>query len=376
MQYFPTSEGYVNFVIDPVIEDKGKYSYVYNYTDHLGNIRLSYAKNPVGNVITIVEESHYYPFGLKHRGYNTGKQIFEIEIAELKLKPAPPYFRNGNNYKYNGKELQEELGLNVYDYGARFYDPAAPRFWQIDPLAETSRRFSPYSYALDNPVFFIDRDGMFADTLEGQEDCCPGFPLGGNPPKETSPLGGTMQNFTPSDKTMSLLNEGKELLSNIFGYEAGVSAGYSTGVTATVGPVKLEAELTLAEVEVKSTNKSLVEAEIKGAGAKATASLGDKKAEAKASTGSTSVVVDKKLNVNTSSDGAKSKATISQGNANLSLKNSGTLGLSIKVPTPEGVSAKVGVTVNLYNAGKGIVKMIEGGVSYLSDYVSNYFSGN
>jgi RHS repeat-associated protein len=66
-------------------------------------------------------------------------------------------------YKYNGKELQEELGLNVYDYGARFYDPAAPRFWQLDPMAETSRRFSPYSYAMDNPVFFIDRDGMYAD---------------------------------------------------------------------------------------------------------------------------------------------------------------------------------------------------------------------
>ena len=160
LQYFPTTEGYVNFVLDPVIEDKGKYSYVYNYTDHLGNIRLSYALNPVGNALTIVEENHYYPFGLKHANYNSGKQIFEIELAQLKLKPSPPYFRNGNNYKYNGKELQEELGLNVYDYGARNYMPDIGRWGNIDPLAEISRKWSLYNYCMNNPIFFVDPDGM------------------------------------------------------------------------------------------------------------------------------------------------------------------------------------------------------------------------
>ena len=62
-------------------------------------------------------------------------------------------------YLYNGKELQDELGLNVFDYGARVYDPAAPRFWQIDPDTEKYQNQSVYVYADDNPVRFMDIDG-------------------------------------------------------------------------------------------------------------------------------------------------------------------------------------------------------------------------
>jgi len=74
-----------------------------------------------------------------------------------------------NNYKYNGKELQDELGLNVYDYGARFYDPAAPRFWQIDRLTEAYNFQTPYAYAINNPVRFIDKKGMAPEWIIGND---------------------------------------------------------------------------------------------------------------------------------------------------------------------------------------------------------------
>jgi RHS repeat-associated protein len=154
LKFFPHPEGYVEKAIinDPndlecfctTIEG---YRYVFQFKDHLGNIRLSYQdKNNDGvvNNTEIVEENNYYPFGMKHSGYNN---------TVLSTN-------SGQKLKYNGKELQDELGLNLYDYSAMLYDPATGRRNNIDPKAEQMRRWSTYAYCFNNPMRFTDPDGM------------------------------------------------------------------------------------------------------------------------------------------------------------------------------------------------------------------------
>lgn len=139
LEFFNQPEGYVS----PETNSGAiAYKYVYQYKDHLGNVRLSYKNGTNG--LEIVEENNYYPFGLKHKGYNS-----TVTSTNLALKK-----------RFGGKEQQDELGLDWYDVSARNYDPALGRWMNLDPLAELMTRHSPYNYAFDNPVFFIDPDGM------------------------------------------------------------------------------------------------------------------------------------------------------------------------------------------------------------------------
>ena len=169
LQFFPTSEGYVKATRLDKSQTELSFNYIYNYTDHLGNVRLSYTLDPQEGTLKIVNENHYYPFGLRHEIHYPSSRNRDFRAAEglgggqvgdpVELVNVT---KTAYQYKYNGFEYQDELGLGWYDYMARNYDPALGRWMNIDPLAEMSRKTSPYVYALNNPVYFIDPDGMKA----------------------------------------------------------------------------------------------------------------------------------------------------------------------------------------------------------------------
>ncbi|WP_267405737.1 MULTISPECIES: RHS repeat-associated core domain-containing protein, partial [unclassified Chryseobacterium] len=129
LDFVATSEGFYSFA-----ENR----YIYQYKDHLGNARVSFAKD-TGQDIQTIDTNNYYPFGLNHIGGTSSST-----------------FGSFYSYKYNGKELQE---TGMYDYGARFYMPDIGRWGVVDPLAEVNRAWSPYRYAFNNPLRFIDPDG-------------------------------------------------------------------------------------------------------------------------------------------------------------------------------------------------------------------------
>ncbi|MEZ4825951.1 MAG: RHS repeat-associated core domain-containing protein [Bacteroidia bacterium] len=98
-------------------------------------------------MITMLASAQADPFGLRMSGENT-------------LVASP-----GNEYLYNGKELQTELGLGWYDYGARMYAPDEGRWKGVDALAEKYVGWSPYNYVINNPLVFIDPDGRNIDNF-------------------------------------------------------------------------------------------------------------------------------------------------------------------------------------------------------------------
>ena len=150
--FFPHTEGYVN-------NTGSIYNYIFNYTDHLGNIRMSYTKDSSTGLLKILEENHYYPFGLKHINYNSDSKMYVKQAAIAIVKPVPIGKSLPYQYKYNGKELQDELGLNVYDFGARLYMQDLGRWNVIDPKANEYFNTSSYAYVLNRPTVAIDPDG-------------------------------------------------------------------------------------------------------------------------------------------------------------------------------------------------------------------------
>ncbi|WP_304437725.1 RHS repeat domain-containing protein, partial [Flavobacterium sp. Leaf359] len=170
-----TAEGYVKAASDGT---RPAFNYIYNYKDHLGNIRLSYTRDPVSEQVVIIEENNYYPFGLTHKNYNTTKRMYDrMGGGVIEFCPDCP-FMYSYNYKFNGKEFQEELGLNMTAMDFRQYDNALGRFNSLDVLSELAPGITPYRFAYNNPVFWADPSGLF-ETKQAAMDHIQTYGLSG-----------------------------------------------------------------------------------------------------------------------------------------------------------------------------------------------------
>lgn len=145
-QYTMGGTSSLKYIITPEgrLKNKGTdaapvWEWEYNLTDHLGNVR-SVIRPGTGNLAEIMEYTNYFPFGMK-------------------MTPGLSQSSTDNKYLYNGMEQQTDFGLNWYDYGARMYDPSIGRFHTQDRFAEKYLDFSPYQYAANNPILYIDING-------------------------------------------------------------------------------------------------------------------------------------------------------------------------------------------------------------------------
>lgn len=117
-----------------------QYRHVYCFRDHLGSVRVA-----ASSLDQLVDVSSYYSYGALYNSYS--------------ISGTQPY-------KYNSKELDRMYGLDIFDYGARWYDPVLARWHVMDSACEEMPYLSPYAYGNCDPVSHIDPDGNSAKLFK------------------------------------------------------------------------------------------------------------------------------------------------------------------------------------------------------------------
>lgn len=143
--------GAAPLVLTNIKAPKNGYAYVYvgnesDETVYFDNFKVT------NNHGAILEEDHYYAYGLK------------IASISSKVLPDPNEGFTANKNLFNDKELIDEADLNWYDYGFRNYDPQIGRFVQLDPLTDDYPELTPYQYCNDEPIQNVDLDGAEASA--------------------------------------------------------------------------------------------------------------------------------------------------------------------------------------------------------------------
>lgn len=245
LRIIPTAEGYFDALTN---------NYFYNFVDHLGNVRLTYADADnsgqvaggtritqchdmqcydyfVSGEITLV--NNYYPFGLQHD--------YQYD------------FNTAYQYKYNGKELQE---TGMYDYGARMYMPDVGRWFAVDPLAEKYRRWSTYNYAVNNPVRFTDPDGRSVDDWRNKKGQLVYDPIANDG------KGAYTKHATSEDKRVGTLLHSTETGKKQFEKLVNSDIPITVSVLDEAGPTKGTSEFKRGNTALSPNAKEAVKADI------------------------------------------------------------------------------------------------------------------
>lgn len=331
LSFVPTAEGFYDYE---------NLRYIYQYKDHLGNVRVSYVKD--GTSLKVMDTNEYYPFGLSFIKGNTF-------INSVYDPMAIPY-----NYKYQGQEIQE---TGFYSFKWRNYMPDVGRFFNIDPLAEKYDDYTPYQFSSNQPVH-----GREIEGLENANDLN----------KRFSP----QQRAIFDKKVQAYATEAQRNFSNVFNGTLSVEPKFGAlggEVGFTVGPLKGNVGAAVAKVE-GSLNQQSKSIKIKADGLSAEGSLGIKSAKMEGSIAAISMegegtIMNGKPSGKFNAQGGKVEGKLKSGDISFDLSDL-KIGGDFKVFK----ALHIGAEFNLGEAVSGVINSIGMVTTAAQNYIQEKFN--